>query len=351
MKYHGNTFTMPFVNIVNTQPADTQPFNSSVFSKKRHNINRYFAMMMGIVSIVLSIPSQATCKLPKSYYKNVTCTSDSQYFLASKDNKTPVALLDKSGKKVADLIGLQAADGNKIHHGLMPVMRYDKVGYVDMAGEIIVPIVYDSLGKKNWARAAKNGLIVVKKDGAFGVINTHDEPLIAFSHDISALSDFDNGKARMTKAGVDYWLDSSGQVIPIHSKKSKYAQSKKAKIINQVNIDNHQLIYTSHYMNGKWGFVNEKQMAVITYSFNEVMPFSEGLAGVRLKDKWGFLDKAGTLVINFRFDDAHINKKSGQKSKQNKIFTFINGKAWVGNLKNGDKICIDKQGNSVACDD
>lgn len=35
---------------------------------------------------------------------------------------------------------------------------------------------------------------------------------------------------------------------------------------------------------------------------DEIAPFSEGLAAVRLGEKWGFIDQAGKLVIDFRSD-------------------------------------------------
>lgn len=41
--------------------------------------------------------------------------------------------------------------------------------------------------------------------------------------------------------------------------------------------------------------------AVIS-GLDEVAPFSEGLAGVRMGNQWGFIDKEGQLVIDFRKD-------------------------------------------------
>lgn len=44
--------------------------------------------------------------------------------------------------------------------------------------------------------------------------------------------------------------------------------------------------------------------AAIKPQFDNVVPFSEGLAGVEKNGKWGFIDKSGKLVINYQFDEV-----------------------------------------------
>ena len=45
----------------------------------------------------------------------------------------------------------------------------------------------------------------------------------------------------------------------------------------------------------------------------EIAPFSEGLAAVRIGEKWGFIDQDGKLVIDFR-DDLVWNKETDAKA-------------------------------------
>lgn len=54
----------------------------------------------------------------------------------------------------------------------------------------------------------------------------------------------------------------------------------------------------------KYRFINSKGELLFEHSFDEVAPFSEGLARVKLNGKWGYLDKSGSLRTPIRFDDA-----------------------------------------------
>ena len=47
----------------------------------------------------------------------------------------------------------------------------------------------------------------------------------------------------------------------------------------------------------KWGFIDESGETIIEAIYDDVLPYSEGLAGVNYKGRWGFLNKAGDLSI------------------------------------------------------
>lgn len=59
---------------------------------------------------------------------------------------------------------------------------------------------------------------------------------------------------------------------------------------------------------GKYGYVNRAGSVAIEARFDDAMPFSEGLAAVRLGDaeegKWGYIDTSGRFVIEPRFAGA-----------------------------------------------
>ena len=56
-------------------------------------------------------------------------------------------------------------------------------------------------------------------------------------------------------------------------------------------------------------FTYSSVFAQTVETVDEIAPFSEGLAAVRLGDKWGFINSEGQLVIDFR-DDLVWNKSA-----------------------------------------
>lgn len=299
--------------------------------------------MSSIVLLAMPTAQAASCNIPKSYYKNVSCTASSRYFLATKDFGAPVALIDRNGKRVVDLTRYQKADVNKLSGGLLPVLRNSHVGYLNMQGREVVPAMYDMLSEsQGWARPVSDDRIVVKRNGNYGVINTANQTIVPFSAAISEIDNYQNGVARVSKNSTTSWLDKNGNVkSDPNSKNNEQATAKQTESNRFTTLQPRQ-------QDGKWGFVDDNNVTMITYSFDEVQSFSEGLAGVRIGREWGFVNLGGELVIPFRFANAGVSAAGHYKGKP--AFVFTAGKAWIGNLKNGDKMCIDKEGAGVSCD-
>ena len=163
-------------------------------SKDQSSLIKRCALTIGMLTTALFvIPSAqaASCKIPKSYYKNVSCTASSGYFLAVKDFGAPVALIDKQGKSLVDLTRYQKVDADKISAGLLPVMRNSHVGYLNMQGREVIPVMYDVLNDgQGWARPVSEGRIVVKQGGHYGVIDTANRTIVPFSAAISDIDDY-----------------------------------------------------------------------------------------------------------------------------------------------------------------
>lgn len=359
------------------------------------------ALTIGMLTTALFvIPSAqaASCKIPKSYYKNVSCTASSGYFLAVKDFGAPVALIDKQGKSLVDLTRYQKVDTDKISAGLLPVMRNSHVGYLNMQGREVIPVMYDVLNDgQGWARPVSEGRIVVKQGGHYGVIDTANRTIIPFSAAISDIDDYRGGMARVRKNKAISWLDKEGNIknantqstntqnagVKKDNSKSNDGKSAKNSRVNDRTAASKSEVKPSARANstqknsasipinrfttlqprqqdGRWGFVDDNNVTMITYSFDEVRPFSEGLAGVRIDAEWGFINLGGELVIPFNFKDFDgsnnfndSNNKSlslDSRYKDKPSFVFVADKAWIGSLENGTKMCIDKEGAAIACD-
>ena len=370
-------------------------------SEDQSSLIKRCALTIGMLTTALFvIPSAqaASCKIPKSYYKNVSCTASSGYFLAVKDFGAPVALIDKQGKSLVDLTRYQKVDADKISAGLLPVMRNSHVGYLNMQGREVIPVMYDVLNDgQGWARPVSEGRIVVKQGGHYGVIDTANRTIVPFSAAISDIDDYRGGMARVRKNKAISWLDKEGNIkntntqstntqnagVKKDNSKSNDGKSAKNSRVNDRTAASKSEVTPSARANstqknsasipinrfttlqprqqdGRWGFVDDNNVTMITYSFDEVRPFSEGLAGVRIDAEWGFINLGGELVIPFSFKDFDgsnnfndSNNKSlslDSRYKDKPSFVFVADKAWIGRLENGTKMCIDKEGVAVACD-
>ena len=370
-------------------------------SEDQSSLIKRCALTIGMLTTALFvIPSAqaASCKIPKSYYKNVSCTASSGYFLAVKDFGAPVALIDKQGKSLVDLTRYQKVDTDKISAGLLPVMRNSHVGYLNMQGREVIPVMYDVLNDgQGWARPVSEGRIVVKQGGHYGVIDTANRTIVPFSAAISDIDDYRGGMARVRKNKAISWLDKEGNIkntntqstntqnagVKKDNSKSNDGKSAKNSRVNDRTAASKSEVKPSARANstqknsasipinrfttlqprqqdGRWGFVDDNNVTMITYSFDEVRPFSEGLAGVRIDAEWGFINLGGELVIPFNFKDFDgsnnfndSNNKSlslDSRYKDKPSFVFVADKAWIGRLENGTKMCIDKEGAAVACD-
>ncbi len=339
------------------------------FSKRRYSLSwsaqlllkkpRLYLMCAALLSPMLVMPNAqaASCKIPKSYYKNVACTSARGYFLATKDfGDAPVALIDSKGKRVIDLSRYQKVDANKMSEGLLPVLRNGRVGYVNMEGREVVPAIYGMLkGNQGWARPASEGRIIVQMNGDYGVITTSNQTIVPFSSVIKDIDDYRGGVARVSRNQSIGWLDRDGKTARDPNDNSdndtlSAANNTSANTAKPANLPAKMPFTTLQpdQQDGRWGFVDDNNVTMITYSFDEVKPFSEGLAAVRIEDKWGFVNLGGELTIPFRFDDNGLSKDNSDNNAT--AFVFKEGKAWVGSLQDGSKLCIDKEGTNVSCD-
>ncbi|HEV2861439.1 MAG TPA: WG repeat-containing protein [Pyrinomonadaceae bacterium] len=60
------------------------------------------------------------------------------------------------------------------------------------------------------------------------------------------------------------------------------------------------------YRSGRgWGFINQTGTVVIEPRFQNVLDFSEGVAGVQVADKWGFMDEEGRVVIQPAYESVN----------------------------------------------
>lgn len=140
-------------------------------------------------------------------------------------------------------------------------------------GIVAITPIYDS------ASDFSEGLAAVELEGNWGYINKTGEVVVPLIYNYA--EDFDNGHATVYKP------DTIGRETRI-----------------EIDIDGTLHLETIEE-GGLCGYADVEGNVVIAAVFDEVMPFSEGLAAVRKGEKWGYINKIGETIIPFIYKHAH----------------------------------------------
>jgi serine/threonine protein kinase len=221
---------------------------------------------------------------------------------------------DKDGKI---LIEPKYDYADPFEDGMANVKYGKKTGFVDQTGREIIVNKYD------YVLGFSEGLATAKKGDLYGFIDKNFQEVIPFKY--HSVSSFNEGLAGVC---IEYqkcgFINKSGQeVIPFQysfagrfsegvtcvgdSGKYSLIDSTGIKMVNSILEDCVGASENSMgvKLNGKWGFIDPRlrMLAYITPSnFDEVSPFSEGLARVKKEGKVGFINKSGEFVIPLKFE-------------------------------------------------
>lgn len=209
-------------------------------------------------------------------------------------------------------------------------------GLINIQGDVIVDIKYDSIGIFN------EGLAMVSDNGKFGFIDKEGNEIVEPQY--TSVDDFKGGKAPVEKLideerayGV---IDKEGNwVIEPGTLEKEYSLSNltenllkltKTETIKEENgqsvretkhgimdlsgeiLNEPELDYIYSFNQGlarfvkddKSGYIDEKGEKVIEPKFDGVSNFNEsGLATVEKDNKSGLIDKAGEFVVEARYDN------------------------------------------------
>lgn len=100
---------------------------------------------------------------------------------------------------------------------------------------------------------------------------------------------------------------------------------------NEPQNGNTPVVYIPYNEGEAWGFTDANGKVVIKALYDEILPFSEGFAAVRINQKWGFIDRSGNFVV--------------KPNKYDSVGSFSEGKAYV---RLGNRCgFIDGQGTEV----
>ena len=155
--------------------------------------------------------------------------------------------INKKGEKVSefnkyDFVGV-------LKNGYRKVNKDDKWGFINVAGKVTVPIIYDFV----WPYAKANGYIPVKKDGKYGCVDVNGNIIEPLIHD------------------------------------------------EEVHVVNESIVETNKV------FAKLVDNEIIPCIYEMAGDFNHKIAPVQKDGKVGFIDKQGNEVIPFMYDAFHFS--------------------------------------------
>lgn len=175
--------------------------------------------------------------------------------------------------------------------GIAIVQKNRKYGAINKLGELILPIQYDCLGNYY------EGLARIKINNKWGYINACNQVIIPCCYEDAG--NFNQGVAPVREKGMWYYIYANNKLAILPQQSYKRVEDFKEGFA--VVCDNYD----------RYGFINMKGEEVIRTKYEEVKPFINERALVRINGKYGFIDYEGHLVIPAIYCSAYSFGKNG----------------------------------------
>lgn len=154
-------------------------------------------------------------------------------------------------------------------------MRLASLSLIALLGTVTVAAAYDPYAFQ-------------RSDGKWGYVDDDHCWVIAPNFDYSF--DFREGLAQVKRNDVTLFIDASGETVF----RSQFRRTQ----------DFFEGFAAFEVVLGQWGFMARNWTVAVNPVFEEVEPFSQGLAAVSVDGRWGYIDYAGDMVIPPQFDFA-----------------------------------------------
>lgn len=152
----------------------------------------------------------------------------------------------------------------------------------------------DLLNKFDRAGKFHEGLAKVRKNNAYGFVNTKGELVIPVKY--SKADDFSEGLALVSSGDTQGFIDTTGTM---------------AFVLEYEEADSFSEGLAKVKSGGKYGYINRRGEIIIPCMYTTAGSFSEGLAMVRYHGKYGFINNRNAMVIPCEYDNVRQSFKEG----------------------------------------
>ncbi len=209
----------------------------------------------------------------------------------SDDRKSLFGYMDTSGNFV---IKPQFYSAQPFSEGKAAVKFDDRLsgnnwGYIDRSGQTAIPMQFSGGGPFHRGIAFVQ-YIKYRSDELGGGGEIHSKYVD------------ENGKVRIDLDGAGFHSYTFMSSMDIESGYPGYLRTQDR--TGESSFVEPLLPATGTTSPNKRGFVDSSGKFVIRPQYDDVKPFSEGLAAVKINGRWGFVDTAGSLVVKPAYDDV-----------------------------------------------
>ncbi|HYV94778.1 MAG TPA: WG repeat-containing protein [Chitinophagales bacterium] len=225
-------------------------------------------------------------------------------------------LMDKNGKMITSPIFEEMRFSDS---GPTLVMLEGLAGYLDSLGNPVIPLRY------NFAEPFVYGFASVSMDDEkMALINRKGKILTPFNYDRLFISQPD--VILFTKDHKMGLMDTSGHELTgaVYDQIQTSAYSEKIAAIGDLSKFYEPLDILIVEQNDKYGFMNKQGKELCAVKYDEVKPFSEGLAAVCLSNKWGYINTNGEVVIPLKYESAAKFKNGLARVGTSDHYGYIN---------------------------
>ena len=187
---------------------------------------------------------------------------------------------------------------------------------IDIAGDKIIGVkdgkygiysnMFERLNEEDYedAHLDDNGMVVVKKDGKWAVLDGN----------MKNVTDFELTDVAVNSRGQVF----SGKYAVVADGNGYFLIDQKGKACYEKRFPNAKGYEGGYYAvsdsDGNWGFADEAGENVIPCQYVDAYSFSNQTAAVQYAGKWGYINQYGNMVINAEYSEA---------------LPFLNGKAFA----------------------
>jgi hypothetical protein len=212
--------------------------------------------------------------------------------------------IDRTGQLA---IAAEFDRGESFKEGLAGVEKHKKWGFIDRQGKVVIPLIYDRIESfhEGLAKARLNDDVIHLIDQSGKVVYELDARPFAGSRDRPDLGKFSEGLC---------WVNWPAAELP--QKAGYLNREMKLEFLLESVKDSNWSTKSQEFHEGlavvcvgrKTGVIDRTGKFVIPPTYEQIRPFSEGLAAVEVRwgdiVRYGFIDRTGKMVIAPQFLNA-----------------------------------------------